>query len=324
MPGKANLKWLLVVAVVVWLVLAIGFDVFVGWRVGKRRQSKSWPTTTATILASRLETHRSEDGATSEVKFEYGYEVAGRSYKATRWRFGTLPGDGPGSLAHFKPGSTRAVWYNPNDPAQCTLRPGWTQGDLGMILMSVPVNGFLLVAILAIVLSTGGSPLRVTGGGAVQKVRLSQCTPLGAFMVGWMSAAFMIALIAIISEKLTEAWLGKLLAAGPLVGVVFGVPTWLSHRSGSGHLIIDSPAGRVRVPRAGGRQRQTLVAFEDVIGVEMDRRTIMGRALYRPTLVVRSTGDEPRRMLLVEWDRQDRANALIDWLRQNLDLPATP
>ncbi len=120
-------------------------------RAFRGAEAADWPTTSATILSATVEqreserynsdTHARTTVIMHEAKLRYGYDVGGQAYENDRINFG-YSGDSDPRYAHdyiaaHPVGSTMIVSYNPVDPSDSLLAPGfdWNQFCLGITLL---------------------------------------------------------------------------------------------------------------------------------------------------------------------------------------------
>ena len=334
MTRRLTVKKILFTFAIVWAATTISVDAFVIWRTAKQYQAGRWPTAAGTILEAAIESDRTSPNEDPhwELKVRYRYAVDGRTYRSNRWRFGAMAisrrsgatiGYKESDFPDFKPGSTQTVWYNGDDPSESVLVAGVTNSDRKLILFVIPFNVFL--CLLPALVYRQYRPadersLRIVETASVQKVRLTEWTPVAAVLLGLIVGSLAVSVLTWVF--MSPSRLVGLLLPGPLLALALSALTWLLQRTGAGSLVIDRRQNTVRIPRRGPRRSVARVPIGDVIGVEMGRRQVLDRTLYRPVLVVVSTSgnDEPRRMLLAEWYSRPKATALVDWLRQRFSL----
>ena len=129
----AMLRRMYVFAALWSLVIAL-FDLGVGSSIVTHARTAGHPRTEGVIVASRVTNDRpdSDGTVTHGVAIEYTYEVAGRSYRGTRYR--GAPSSQSGSWAaevveRFPVGARVPVFYPPADPADAVLSAGLDGGD---------------------------------------------------------------------------------------------------------------------------------------------------------------------------------------------------
>lgn len=92
--------------------------------------ARSWPTTEATILSSKIEEHDGDDGSTYSAEFTYTYDVDGQNYTNDRYTFLEISGSyksAKKTKEHHPVGSKVVISYDPDDPQQAVMdnSMGW-------------------------------------------------------------------------------------------------------------------------------------------------------------------------------------------------------
>ena len=136
----------------IWLVI------LVLRRRAKMQASKSWPTTTATILSSSIPSSRTATDAGTVVRFyadvRYSYRVADREYEGARLGWAGITSDNRATVEHaikeFHTGARVPVHYDPDDPASAVLRP-----DVAGVLSRWLWLGIVFIAMGACLLALG-------------------------------------------------------------------------------------------------------------------------------------------------------------------------
>ena len=115
----------------VTLLIFGGIGGFFYWAVRRsqkiQKAAQSWPTTTGTVLKSYVNVSTDANHSTShDPKIIYEFTVNGQLYRGDRYRVGIYVARG-GYLAaqeivdRYPEGSQVTVYYNPQNPAECTL-----------------------------------------------------------------------------------------------------------------------------------------------------------------------------------------------------------
>ncbi|MBI3241398.1 MAG: DUF3592 domain-containing protein [Chloroflexi bacterium] len=137
------------------LVPLIGFFAYIIW--SRQRQvsaSKSWPTTTGTVLSSSVELRRSRSGRSGYSLSHYpvvvyDYEVRGQRYQGNRIGFSEIgtgwAGPAQQKIAGYPVGGAVRVFYNPQNPAEAVLE------------QSAPGNPFLWIIVIVLAASLIGT-----------------------------------------------------------------------------------------------------------------------------------------------------------------------
>ena len=133
--GYAILVWLLV-----WSAVTLTVDGMTGWSSYCQFRATTFPTADGVITRSEV----TESGDSYQLDVAYDYEVAGQRYTGTRYSY-----DYAGAHTREACRKTRdevpvgahvAVAYDPHEPAEALLRPGWTGSLLMMVWFLTPFN----------------------------------------------------------------------------------------------------------------------------------------------------------------------------------------
>ena len=96
--------------------------------------ARNWLAVPCKILASAVDRHDSDDGATYSVEILYEYQVNGRAYRSNRYSF--MGGSSSGYegkrriVRRYPPGHEVACYVDPDDPFEAVLMRGFTPGML--------------------------------------------------------------------------------------------------------------------------------------------------------------------------------------------------
>lgn len=140
-------------------VLFGGIGVAMVWgaraQVAEARESESWPTTDAVIVASDLEVGEGEDGPTYEAAVRYRYTVEGAEHQAGRIAFGEPnvgdEGAARSRVERYAVGSTHDVSYDPSDPGKAVLEPGEEGASGILVIVGYGLVGLGVVLVIAAV-----------------------------------------------------------------------------------------------------------------------------------------------------------------------------
>lgn len=137
-----------------------------GWLVRREiwaQQSRTWPTTSGVVIASRL---KQLTGPAHLVRpfarlyLEYEYVVEGTLYTASTIAWGDLPESPRELLAHYPSGQPITVYYHPQDPNLAVLAPGGSAIRAFLSQVISPVLGVMVaVAIILVILTVIGENL---------------------------------------------------------------------------------------------------------------------------------------------------------------------
>lgn len=126
------------------LFFSMGFAVFLYslWSFNLARQSLAWPVAMGRILKDecRVAVDRASDRLTL-----YQYTVSATEYTSEREYFGIRFAI-PDCSAGYVTGSMAAVHYNPADPAQAVLKPGYYRSAAFGLFAGLAFMAFAAVA----------------------------------------------------------------------------------------------------------------------------------------------------------------------------------
>jgi len=113
--------------------------------------AREWTPVSCTIISSRVQSHRSDDGTTYRVDILYSYEFDGREHRSNRYHFmgGSSSGrKGKSAVVHQYPaGSRRTCFVNPHNHSEAVLERGLTRdmwfGAIPAVFMLIGVGGII-------------------------------------------------------------------------------------------------------------------------------------------------------------------------------------
>jgi hypothetical protein len=144
---------LLAIGIILLLITPYaGYRAYTNYLRGKA--SVNWPSVEGEITHSSVETSTGRRGRINyKAKIEYGYNVAGRIYQGSRLSFADMTGTSESSAQEvadsYPVGSKHKIYYDPEDPSCCTLRPGI--GAFGGIMYAMVPIALLAVGIYLVV-----------------------------------------------------------------------------------------------------------------------------------------------------------------------------
>jgi len=322
-----------------WTVLVGAFDAITIYGMVRSEQAKSWPAVTGTITHSEIERYTDSDGTTYSADLEYVYEVDGREYAATRYRFGGFTSSSDRSYASgivraHPVGAEVDVFYNPDDPADAVLSRGVGGSDYFIALFLTPFNIVMLglwgIGIAAVYRKVSNAP---AGGVPIARrptsihVRLPRISTLVAAGVTALVISFIsIFVVAFVFGfgDISTTVIGVVWACVLVPAVV--VFLWKKLRIGSGarDLIIDRDDRMLSLPQTFGRKEDVIVPVEGITSVEVQQIAHRGSKggtsyTYAPTLHWTDDAGEPRSDKLAEWMSESRAEAFAEWLREQIE-----
>lgn len=139
-PGTIRLaRMLFMGAAGIMTCLGLFFVVMGGREWYRAAISQSWPHVTGRVVDSGVarSTHSSLGRGTRHTRhqadIEYQYQVDGTAYTGTRVTFTVAPTSQEAAsaiAAAYPKDATPEIYYNPSDPSECVLQPGWDWGNL--------------------------------------------------------------------------------------------------------------------------------------------------------------------------------------------------
>jgi hypothetical protein len=339
MKSRSPISRFLLIFGTFWSAIVLGFDIFIGWSMIRQSATADWPTTTGHVLRSEIAGHDDGDGTTYSAEIEYEYEVDGREYQSDRIRLGGFTSTSDRDhieriIARAPAGGTVPVYYNPDDPSEAVLTSGVAGEDYFIVLFLTPFNvimlGIWMFAVEAISYAlrrppAGGAPI-IRQGQRVH-VRLPRMSPLfGAGLVALLISFISIFVVGFLigsDPSLTAisiVWACILIPAGALY-------TWKKYRIGSGakDLVVDRGDSMVSLPLTFGRREDVVIPLDRVRGIELERIEHRGKGstvshTWAPALVYVDPKGERQVERVAEWQSEERARALTDWLREELEI----
>ncbi len=163
---QPSVKWIVRLMGIGFTVagLAAVYFLFIG-PVMRVEQAKSWMPVPATVIASRVVTHRGDDSTTYSVDMLYEYEIDGRPLRSNRYHFMTGSTSGRDAkqaiVEAHPPGRAITAYVNPADPFDAVIHRGYPD-DLwfGLIPLVFCVAG---VGMLVGSFFVGGAAARAGG-----------------------------------------------------------------------------------------------------------------------------------------------------------------
>jgi hypothetical protein len=329
-------KLFMIVFGLVWTGATIFLDYHVFSIAVRQVIAQRFPTSPGQVLDSRIESFGRKQ-VRCRPRIIFTYEIASTAYRGNC--YGYRDEDWSSDMEkiskivqRFPAGAGVTVYYNPHNPADSLLNPGLTGGDLFSVMFALPFN----VALLAlwwifIPLSLNGSPRQPAGGaklfddGFVARVRLPQITPRGIvlFLVFALPIFMILAVGCTVGpdpplKTMLVAWSVILLAA-----VLTPFCQWLRVLSGRWDLVIDRTAGTMRLPRSQGRKEELVLPLASIIDVTLEtleyRGLKGGRSFnYAPVICFNASNGDYEEEQIVMWPSKKSAQALVDWLREQL------
>jgi hypothetical protein len=142
---------------VIYLLAGLGFALLGADRLYLSRISGTWPTASATIVSSDVQTSQDDTSLKPRVTFslqiKYQYQVGATTYTGNTFSYDgseTLSSNASQVALAFPTGQRLQIHYDPANPATSVIFAG-TQGVMplaflafGLILIAIPVCRWLL------------------------------------------------------------------------------------------------------------------------------------------------------------------------------------
>lgn len=314
------------------------FGALTGWHVRHmvtQDRATSFPSVQGEITSASVHRYSSSRrGPSYSPSFRYTYEVEGSKYTGSRYRYGGAPSFHNYSTAQkmvnrHPEGSEITVYYNPADPRDAMLSTGVDLGDVGTLFLLLPLN----ILFWFVVLLCGGEFIRslkpAAPAGGVKiinermtwRVRLPQYDPVKAGLITFCAISL---LAGFFLNYLGQGY--PVLAAGILTTALCvlgtgGVYLWFHTKiaSGTQDLVIDENARTLQLPLTYKRKSRLIVAFSEVIDLDLKKVPHRGRYgtvyTYAPTLHL-SHGHSQQLTDL----KKEQAEAFVEWLREKIKL----
>ncbi|HMA37617.1 MAG TPA: DUF3592 domain-containing protein [Chloroflexia bacterium] len=122
--------------------------------LSRAMSSTGWPTTPGRVFAASVEQSR-QDATRYSTNLGYSYEVAGTAYSGNTVFFGDADTSRAGvaaQVARYPVGGTVPVHYNPQNPLEAVLEPGFSWQRFPTLIWGLPlgVSLSLLLALLMV------------------------------------------------------------------------------------------------------------------------------------------------------------------------------
>lgn len=298
--------------------MVVALDIAVGWGIYRQWRSEDYASTTGVLLRSEVHERRSDGRTYRRGDLHYRYEVDGRTYEGTRYRFGVFSGRGVGFARSHEVGDDVEVFYDPYAPGRALLSPGIEGSDVLAALFAAPFTGFLmligygyLVGMRPYGSGPGGLREAMAEDGAALEYRPTDEVFWGlmALTFGGFGALVLLLLngssMQVSLEAATSAVVGVVVLAGAVAAAGF------MHRLyGRRKRILVDYAGRVlTVPTRGGPRT---MRFERVDEIRVQQG--------QPIVVYRDGKDERPRLVKLPALRRAGARELAEWLRREVRL----
>jgi hypothetical protein len=327
----------LVLWVLFWTACTIGIDHEIGQSVVRQFSSRTFPATTGRMLESEVTRyHRRRSGASYGLELKYRYEVAGRTYEATRYRYGDKHdwNESVHAVAASLPaGAPVIVYYNSADPADALLVPGLQGRDLFSLLFLMPFNIVAIVswyfgyaALRRRIAPPLAAGARILSRGTCIALRLPEVSPAGAALAIGFAASFGALLVIGIGFGSRPPWCLMLVIWWSIVLAM--VWAYWNQVRDSRNMLIDWLHRRLYLPLTFGRRESVCMPLTSIAEVAVDEqihKSKRGRTsrLYHTMLVWRDAVGNLRRDKLAEHSNPSDARSLAAWLDEQIRRPGS-
>lgn len=324
----------LTIFALIWSTFVLGFDGLMARNMFKQFESRRYAVTTGKVTHSEVKSSRGSKGGTSYTAvIKYSYEVDGKGFTGTRFRYNQNSSDATyaNDLVDARPaGAMVQVFYHPDNPQDSLLLPGINGSDFMMVLFLTPFNAVMLGFWMWI-----GSWLRqqlfrpVAGGVKIMadtrytRIRL----PKIRAVVGGMATTGGLGFVSVFIVGFSSKMQPSLALALGAIGVVYltgaGVYFWQWRKihTGIDDLVINHSARTIDLPQTFGRKQRVLVNIADVVSLtveEVMHRSSKGGISYTYAPTLHLQGPERGEQKIADWSDKLRADNFADWLRNEL------
>ncbi|XXF79406.1 DUF3592 domain-containing protein [Myxococcaceae bacterium GXIMD 01537] len=312
-----------------WSLLVLLVDVMALRSVVQQVRTLGYVPAAGTITLSDTKISRGSKGSTSiDFVVGYSYAVEGREYEGTRFRYPRWSYTGSraeGLTQRYPVGAAVQVHHPPGRPEEAVLEAGVRGGDLFVFTILLPFN---LVSLWGVYAWRRGARLARSPEAFSREGRLHVTLAAGSpFLYG----AFTSGLCAFF----TYAIAGNVWSLDPPLGVTFALfagvllvglaAGWARRaRLGTGRydLVLDPQARTLSLPPVDGRKERVDVPWAHIQAIKVRTQTFVHggrrgntRTSHCPTLEVATPQGTFREETLVDWGDEERAQALVEWLR---------
>ncbi len=315
-----------------WSSFTLLVDASLARSVFKQLQALTFAPAEATVVDSEVAEDGSGEDASYKAKIRYRYVVAGQEFTGDRYRHGFRFGNRSyieKLVQAYPAGSQTTAYYNPADPAEALLSPGFSAHDFFGLLCMAPFNLVMVgswAAMPSMMRRRDDSALddfRICDRGTELRVRPAWTMAIFAAGITALLVSFMLIVViayaigaAPPSLVVTLAWAALIVATG-----------WVyrAFDSSNNDLVIDRVRSTLTLPPAGIWNPPTTIRLADIVGIEVGEapgRNSDGEARIECSCQVRWRGVDDE-LFETAWQNQsDRActEELVAWLRRQCRL----
>jgi hypothetical protein len=303
------------------------------YRGARQVQALGYPITKGKITAIDVVKHRGES-STNELKVEYQFDVAGKHYTGSRYRYGMANSSDKWAENYRRAhpvGTPVQVHYHPVDPTDAVLTAGVEGEDLMIAIFLTPFTCVMLGMWWACWIAlrpargdlvAGGLPLVDTGGQVV--ARMPGISPLAIALAVLGAAGFSMVFVLGLSTGLhPPLWLAivawcVLLGAAAIAYVMVASSRW----QGKYDLRVDRIHDYLVLPANFGRIDHVQVPFDRIsgIGVHQPISAKANRSNTTQQVVVyeRNDGGSTNSHVIAEFYEPSPAESLAEFLRTEI------
>lgn len=330
------LNVVLLLFILVWSAFTLMFDGMILQGLARQTLATFYPHAPGTITHSQVVERGNSDGDGTLYGFEvrYAYEVDGRRYEGTRYRYASWSSSDRAMAAdavrRFPVGARVPVFHHPEAPADAVLVTGVQGHDLYMLLFMNPFNLVMLTGwygVWSVLRKKEEDPVGAFPRAGRVHVRLQGMGVRAAGLLAFGGTSFVsIFVVAFMTGGDPSLPFAVLTWAAVIaVGVLFARKQRAKLDSGDYDLIVDELNRRLSLPAGPGREERLDVPWSQVKSVMVEKRTRTDSdgdtlTVWCPTVVLTGAQGESRSEALIEWSEENKATALVDWLESRLRL----
>ncbi|WP_309888848.1 DUF3592 domain-containing protein [Archangium sp.] len=322
--GRIPLPFLLL-----WSALTLGFDGVILHGLTRQLQSMSYSRTTGTITHSTVTESSDSDGTTYGFDVRYLYEVNGQRYQGNHYRYNQWSASNR-SVAkaleqRFPLGATVPVFHDPEAPDDAVLFTGVQGFDLFMLMFMGPFNLVMLGGWAGVLSRRRRDEVGAFMRNGRWHVRLEKT---GAVATGFMTlglSCFMAVFIVGFPTSFHPSLPTALLTWGAII--VISVLSARRHgaklEAGDNDLIVDEGTRRLSLPVGPDRTQRLDIPWNQVCSVSVETHTTKDsdgdtQTTWRPTVMLTFANGTSRGEAIADWNDEQRATALVEWLKSRL------
>lgn len=314
---------ILLVPVVVALMVLPLLDAVMAYNIARQVEAAAFPQAPGTITHSEMGWYTDKDGDTFvAADIRYRYTVGARTFDGDRLRFSTAnfhtseTGWAERAVRRYPVGAAVGVYYDPRDPAQSLLQPGFGGTELHLIMFMTLFNAWAAGTWVAAVPPLWRrwrkhppyTPPQFRDGDTT-RLRFARNAGTFAALTGLgLGAAIGIGVQPLDASlaDMQAAW-GAVAAGAAVLGLWY----WRERRAGTFDLVIGKKT--VILPERFARPWRTTVARTAIAGVAVKPTW---RGIFGSRVELQLTDGRTRS--IVAWYDEDAANALAAALNEAL------